>query len=102
MPGIFVVNADGSLVPMAASSYGTEDELQSLLEVYPLLLEGVEIGQSDRSRYLLVKREAGIPAAEGASDRWSLDHLFLDGEGVPTLVEVKRATDTRIRREVVG
>jgi hypothetical protein len=34
--------------------------------------------------------------------RWSLDHLFLDQDGVPTLVEVKRGTDTRIRREVVG
>ena len=34
--------------------------------------------------------------------RWSLDHLFLDQEGIPTLVEVKRSTDTRIRREVVG
>src|SRR6185312_796656 len=33
---------------------------------------------------------------------WSLDHLFLDEEGVPMLVEVKRSTDTRIRREVVG
>ncbi len=31
-----------------------------------------------------------------------MDHLFLDREGVPTLVEVKRGTDTRIRREVVG
>ena len=32
----------------------------------------------------------------------SLDHLFLDNEAVPTLVEVKRSTDTRIRREVIG
>lgn len=34
--------------------------------------------------------------------RWSLDHLFLDQDGIPTLVEVKRSSDTRIRREVVG
>ena len=34
--------------------------------------------------------------------RWSLDHLFLDQEAVPTFVEVKRSDDTRIRREVVG
>jgi len=40
-------------------------------------------------------------AAEGAG-RWSLDHLFLDREGVPVLVEVKRASDTRARREVVA
>ena len=34
--------------------------------------------------------------------RWSVDHLFLDQDAVPTLVEVKRSSDTRIRREVVG
>jgi len=31
-----------------------------------------------------------------------VDHLFLDQDAVPTIVEVKRSTDTRIRREVVG
>jgi hypothetical protein len=31
-----------------------------------------------------------------------LDHLFIDQDAVPTFVEVKRSTDTRIRREVVG
>lgn len=31
-----------------------------------------------------------------------MDHLFVDQHGVPTLVEVKRSSDTRIRREVVG
>jgi hypothetical protein len=34
--------------------------------------------------------------------RWSVDHVFLDQDGVPTLVEVKRSSDTRLRREVVG
>src|SRR3954452_2211640 len=44
----------------------------------------------------------GIGEDSERSARWSLDHLFLDAEGIPTLVEVKRSTDTRIRREVVG
>ena len=35
-------------------------------------------------------------------NKWSVDHLFIDQDGIPTLVEVKRSTDTRIRREVVG
>jgi hypothetical protein len=43
-----------------------------------------------------------VPDSAIAAARWSLDHLFLDQDGVPTLVEVKRNTDTRIRREVVG
>jgi hypothetical protein len=49
-----------------------------------------------------VKREVGVPGTETGGSRWSLDHLFLDQEAVPTLVEVKRSSDTRIRREVVG
>lgn len=53
-------------------------------------------------RWLLIKREMRVPDAANASGRWSLDHLFLDQEGVLTLVEVKRATDTRARREVVA
>jgi hypothetical protein len=51
---------------------------------------------------LLIKREFGIADAQDGSDRWSVDHLFLDAEGIPTLVEVKRRGDTRLRREVVG
>jgi len=43
-----------------------------------------------------------IPDREDGSGRWSLDHLFLDQDSIPTLVEVKRSSDTRIRREVVG
>lgn len=43
----------------------------------------------------------GIPEGEVGGARWSIDHLFLDQDGVPTLVEVKRSSDTRLRREVV-
>jgi hypothetical protein len=50
----------------------------------------------------LVSREAGVPMREEGSDQLSLDHLFLDQDAIPTLVEVKRSSDTRIRREVVG
>ena len=53
-------------------------------------------------RWLLVDREVGVPMQEGGAGQLSLDHLFLDQDAVPTLVEVKRSSDTRIRREVVG
>jgi hypothetical protein len=53
-------------------------------------------------RWLLISREAGIPDSEGGRARWSLDHLFIDQDSIPTLVEVKRSSDTRLRREVVG
>ena len=44
----------------------------------------------------------GVPGSEGGGAVWSVDHLFLDADGVPVIVEVKRSSDTRIRREVVG
>lgn len=102
MPGIFLRRDDGELVHLHGELYESEDQLQGLLEANPELLLG-ETAESDRlSKYLLVRREAGVPEAGGGSDRWFLDHLFLDAEGVPTLVEVKRSSDSRIRREVVG
>lgn len=38
----------------------------------------------------------------GGQNRWSLDHLFIDQDAIPTLVEMKRSSNTQIRREVVG
>src|SRR5262245_45008849 len=53
-------------------------------------------------QWVLISREMGVPAEVDGADRWSLDHLFLDQDGIPTLIEVKRSSDSRIRREVVG
>ena len=44
----------------------------------------------------------GVPEYDGGSSQCFLDHLFVDKNATPILVEVKRSTDTRIRREVVG
>ena len=35
-----------------------------------------------------------------ASSDWSLDQLFFDQDGIPTLIEVKRAENTELRRKV--
>ena len=91
---IFMRNKDG-LVELPSTSYDAEEILQELLEKYPQLLAGFQMNRGDPRRFLLVKREA--PVAD-----WSLDHLFIDQSSIPTLVEVKRSSDTRIRREVVG
>ena len=102
MGGIFLIQSDGGLVEMTEEAYESEDVFQELLARYPNLLAGDQIDSSSPRRWLLVSREIGVPDAEDATDRWSLDHLFLDQDSVPTLVEVKRSSDTRIRREVVG
>ena len=95
--GIFLRRGE-SLIQMTQERYAAEADLQALLAAHPDLLSA----DGDPHRWVLVSREFGIASEQDGSDRWSLDHLFLDEEGVPTLVEVKRSSDTRIRREVVG
>lgn len=99
---IFVVQNDQSLTPLVEAPFESEDIFQSLLELYPDLLAGEQMNPSAPRRWLLVSREYGVPKAENDGDWWSLDHLFIDHEAIPTLVEVKRASDTRARREVVA
>jgi len=100
--GVFLIQTDGKLVEMAEESYGSEADFQELLAKYPNLLAGDQINDEKPRRWLLISREAALPSEENGSDRWSVDHLFLDQDAIPTLVEVKRSSDTRIRREVVG
>ena len=98
--GIFVLDSDGGLTEMAETAFAAEVDLQKLLAQHPGLLPGDQIDPESPRRWLLVAREVSVPDDVGT--RWALDHLFLDQEGVPTLVEVKRGSDPRTRREVVG
>lgn len=100
--GLFLKDVDGRLVGMSEKPYEAEDVLQSLLESHPDLLAGGQMTPQAPRRWALVKREQGVPDREGSGTRFSVDHLFVDQDAIPTLVEVKRSTDTRIRREVVG
>ena len=84
---------------MTVTPYEAEDILQALLETDPDLMAGGQmtpeaprrwcavstVGRTGRIRVQVERR----PPVRGPERR-------------PTLVEVKRSTDTRIRREVVG
>lgn len=96
---IFLRRTDGTVTEMLPRPYDSEAVLQDLLADHPRLLIGSGFGAS---RLLLVSQEAGLGDSDGAAVRWSVDHLFIDENAVPVIVEVKRSTDTRIRREVVG
>ncbi|MCL5959626.1 MAG: hypothetical protein M1358_09980 [Chloroflexi bacterium] len=100
--GIFLIKGDDQLVEMKEQTYDSEDVLQTLLAKYPNLLAGDQMDSSAPRRWLLISREAALPSEEGGAGRWAIDHLFLDQDAIPTLVEVKRSSDRRIRREVVG
>lgn len=99
---IFVLRAGGSVTKVCQADYDSEALLQELLAKHPDLLAGEQIDSASPRRWILVSREMAIPDQDASAGRWSLDHLFLDQDGIPTLVEVKRSTDTRIRREVIG
>lgn len=95
---IYLLQENGSLQAMSERSYVTEERLQVLLGDYPDLLAGDQMDKENPRRWLLVSREIGVPVEEGGGDWMSLDHLFLDQDAIPTLVEVKRSSATRLRR----
>jgi len=90
------------LVEMIEQPYELEDHLQGLIERHPNLLAGDQVNPDAPRRWLMLTREAGLASEDGGPDRWSVDHLLLDQDAIPTLVEVKRSSNTQIRREVVG
>src|SRR5260370_35501767 len=101
-PGIFLIQDNEDLVEMNEQEYDSEELLQTLLAKYPSLLAGSQIDAKAPRKWLLIDREFGGPSEEGGADQWALDHLFLGQAAIPTIVEVKRSSDTRIRRQVVG
>lgn len=99
--GVFLISA-GTMAVLRGAPYETEDILQRALADFPEVLAGSATSGDQQGRLILIRREKGIPTTETGSATFSLDHLFVDAYGVPVIVEVKRSSDTRIRREVVG
>ena len=87
---------------MAEEPFPLEDTLQKLVADHPKLLSGEQINPNDPRRWLLIQREQGIPDTEGGNYRWALDHLLIDQDAIPTLVETKRSDNSEIRRTIVG
>ena len=99
MAGIYL-RQGATFIPMRETPYKAEDVLQKLVAEYPEMLAGDDAEAS--KRWLLIERETSVAEDENSAGRWSLDHLFVDSDGVPTLVEVKRREDPRARRYVVA
>ena len=93
---IYTVDAAGTLTAMRPAEPRSEDFMQKLVAAHPELIADQD------GALLLIRREQPIADREEGSGRWSLDHLFVTRSGVPVLVELKRAVDTRLRREVIG
>lgn len=99
---LYLQGDDGSLESLEPMPFRNEDELQSLIVRFPILLGGEQMQPDAPRRWLLVGREMGLPEVAIVGDRWSVDLLFVDQDGIPTLVEVKRGDNPEMRRKVVG
>lgn len=102
MKGNIYLLQDNNLAELTEQPYDSENLLQELLAKYPDLLAGDQIDDAQPRRWLLIRREMSVPSSSTEGARWALDHLLLDQDAIPTFVEVKRSSDSRIRREVVG
>ena len=99
---IYLMSQAERLEPLEEERFATEDELQELIAEHPELLDGEQIRPGNPRRWVLVTREKSVAELPGAGGRWSVDHLIVDQDAVPTLVEVKRGENPEIRRSVVG
>lgn len=97
--GIYLVRDDGRLVEMTEQTYGSLSLLQELLETHPSLLSGARDGETD---WLSIVRHNALGLEDERGDRWSLDRVFLDRDGVPTLVELDSSNDRYSERELIG
>ena len=99
---IYTRDQQGRLEPLEGERFAKEDELQALIAEHPELLDGTQMRPDDPRRWILISREQGIAESSGAAARWEVDHLLVDQDAVPTLVEVKRGSSPEIRRTIVG
>ena len=99
---IFVQDQEGQLDSLEEERFSSEEELQALLAARPELLDGEQMNPDAPRRWMVVAREQGIAQAAGEGGWWSVDHLLVDQDAIPTLVEVKRGANSEVRRTVVG
>ena len=99
---IWIRGHEGGLEGLQEKTFGSEFQLQELIAEHPELIDGEQIRPDDARRWILVDREKGIAETADTGARWSLDHLIIDQDARPTLVEVKLRDNSDIHRKIVG
>lgn len=99
---IYTRGEGGSIEPLEEEPFSTEEDIQNLIADHPELLDGEQISPGNPRRWVLIAAEKGIAETSDTGARWAVDHLFVDQDAVPTLVEVKRGSSPDARRTVVG
>ena len=99
---IWIRDQEGGLDGVKEVTFGDEYRLQELIAEHPELIDGEQIRPDDARRWILIGREKGIAETSDTGVRWSLDHLIIDQNARPTLVEVKLRDNSDIHRKIVG
>ena len=94
------IMSDEYAIDTIEENFASESMLQRIIETNPNILSRPWNG-AEHDLYL-IQREMPTRVIEDEGNSFALDHLLVDDEGVPVLVEVKRSCDTRTRREVVA
>ncbi|PKL66714.1 MAG: hypothetical protein CVV28_09960 [Methanobacteriales archaeon HGW-Methanobacteriales-1] len=93
---------DDNPITLEEKEYKQEIVLQELLGKYPDILAGEQMNPENPRRWILVTSELHLVSKDAGNTNFYLDHLFLDQDGIPTLVEDKIISNHQIRREVIG
>ncbi len=102
MSGSMYMVRGEELIEMSEQPYGLESHLQEWIAQHPPLLAGDQMNSENPRRWILIGRELAIPSELDGLGRWPIDHLFIDQDAIPTIVEAKRSSNPEIRRQVVG
>src|SRR5665648_722837 len=97
---IYIIKKDDELVPMDEKKHARELDFQKLIKKYPDLIPGDQIDSENPRRWLYIGEEVHFPTLGGGDLR--LDLLFLDQDGIPTLVELKRSENNELNRDVAS
>lgn len=92
---------DGKAYELVVGGFEKETDLQKIVEDNPNLLAR-SFDDALPLKLYLVDREFGTYVIGDSGTQYSADHILVDETGIPVIVEVKRSSDTRIKREVVA
>jgi len=95
-----MINKNDKLVAMKEKKHSKELDFQNLIKKHPDLIPGDQIDSENHRRWLFIGEEVHFPTLGGGDLR--LDLLFLDQDGIPTLVELKRSKNIELNRDVAA
>ncbi len=92
----------GGLRPVGERRFPSEDYLQKEIERRPDLLPGDQIDPESPRRWLPVARQSLSSATNGSRETWTFDHMLVDQDAIPTLVECRLVANSEARMVAVA